>query len=64
MLFMESVEWENSTAEVKANYQIINDLNLFLELIYSNITGDVERYTPEFFHGKTYSLSFGINFGY
>lgn len=62
--FMESVEWENSTVAVKANYQIINDLFLFLELIHSNITGDVERYTPEFFHGNTTTLSFGINFGY
>jgi hypothetical protein len=62
--FMESVEWENSTLSLKANYQVINDCFLFLELIHSNIIGDVERYTPEFFRGKTTTFSFGINFGY
>ncbi len=62
--FMESVEWENSSVSVRADYQIINDLFLFLELTNSNITGDVQRYTPEFFHGNTTTISFGINFGY
>ena len=62
--FMESVEWENSSATIRGDYQIINDLFLFLELTNSNITGEVERYTPEFFHGNTTTISFGINFGY
>ena len=62
--FMESVEWENSTFSLGARYQIINDCFLFIELINSNITGNVQRYTPEFLHGKNTTISFGANFGY
>lgn len=62
--FLESVAWQNQTLRLKTTYQVINDGYLFLELIHSNITGDVLGYTPELFYGKTNSISFGVNFGF
>ena len=62
--FMDVVEWENKTITFKARYEIINDAFVFAEFINSNITGDVTTYTPSFFHGKTNTVSLGMNFGF
>ncbi|NJK84606.1 MAG: hypothetical protein HC906_00065 [Bacteroidales bacterium] len=63
-IFMESVEWENTTIASKISWQPLNDLYLFVHYQNSNITGDVEKYTPSVFHGKTNTLGAGINFGF
>ena len=62
--FMQTVIWKNETIAFQANYEIINNGYIFLNLVSSNITGNVEKYTPEFFHGKNFTVSGGVNYGF
>ena len=65
--FMESVEWENQTLQLKARYQIINDAYVFGEYRYSNIQGNdnvIDKYTHPLWHGKTNTITMGLNFGF
>ncbi len=58
-----SVEWRSTVYGLKASYQIINDLYLWLHFTNSNITGD-NRWTPDYFYGKKNTLNLGITFGF
>jgi hypothetical protein len=63
--FLESVEWENQTLTLFTRYQVINDAYVFASWRYSNISGnDLAKYTHPLFHGKTNTLSAGLNFGF
>jgi hypothetical protein len=63
--FLESIEWENQTIALKAIYQIINDAYVFASWKNSNIHGnDLAKYTHPLFHGKTNTISAGVNFGF
>ena len=62
--FLETIEWENKTFSIKVRYEIINDGFVFAKYRYSNITGDVNKYTHPLWHGKTNTFSLGINFGF
>jgi hypothetical protein len=65
--FLERVAWENRNIAFKAQYEFISNAYLFAEVIDGNISGDeemVELYTPEFFRGKTTTISFGFNVGF
>jgi hypothetical protein len=62
--FMDTVEWENTSISFKTSYQIINDGYLFLNYLYSNTSGDQNKYTSPIFHGKQNTISFGMNFGF
>ncbi|MBI9054694.1 MAG: hypothetical protein JEY96_12800 [Bacteroidales bacterium] len=62
--FMDTVEWENTSISFKTSYQIINDGYLFLNYLYSNTSGDQNKYTSPMFHGKQNTISFGMNFGF
>ncbi|MBN2174667.1 MAG: hypothetical protein JW731_11075 [Bacteroidales bacterium] len=64
---MEYVTWQNQTISFKATYEFINNAYLFVEYISADITGDEEqviKYTPEFFRGKTNTISAGFNVGF
>ncbi|MBN2365316.1 MAG: hypothetical protein JXL67_04085, partial [Calditrichaeota bacterium] len=62
--FMKTVEWENNTFGLKGRYEIINDGYIYAGFEFSNISGDVNIYTDEMWHGKTSTVSVGINFGF
>ena len=62
--FMETVQWENTSIGFRGNYQVINDGYVFARFIHSDIKGDVDQYTPSLFHGKTFTISAGINWGF
>lgn len=62
--FMDTVEWENQSISFSAHYQIVNDGYVFFRYLYSNISGDANKYTAPMFHGKQNTISFGMNFGY
>jgi hypothetical protein len=62
--FMENTTWENKTFSTKAYYEIINDGFIFAEYMSSNITGNVDEFTPVFFHGYNNTISLGINYGF
>jgi hypothetical protein len=61
--FLDVVEWENNELSFSASWQILNDIFVFGEIRYRNTTGDVEKYTAEYFWGETTSFSVGINWG-
>ncbi|MFP4025523.1 MAG: hypothetical protein ACLFVR_13445, partial [Thiohalospira sp.] len=62
--FMDSVEWENQSVSFHARYQIINDGYVFITYLFSNISGELDKYTAPMFHGKQNTISFGLNFGF
>jgi len=65
--FMENVTWQNQTYSFKATYEFISNAYIFAEYIMSDITGEEEqiiKYTPEFFRGKTSTISAGFNIGF
>ncbi len=63
-MFLDKVDWQNQTIGFNASYQVINDVYLFTEITHSNITGDVQKYTPPMYYGKTTTLSVGANYGF
>ncbi|MFO7828808.1 MAG: hypothetical protein R6V23_09330 [Bacteroidales bacterium] len=62
--FIDKVEWENQSVSLHASYQIINDGYLFIKYLYSDISGELDKYTAPVFHGKQSTFSFGANFGF
>jgi hypothetical protein len=63
-MYMDSVEWQNTSLAFVANYQLLNDIFLFGEVTYSKVTGDMEKYTAPFYQGITKTWSIGINYGF
>lgn len=62
--FLEELIWENQTIAAKVSYEFINNGYVFLNFISSDIIGNVNKFTPEFFHGKTNTISTGFNIGF
>jgi hypothetical protein len=63
--FMENILWMNNTTSIKAYYEIINDVFVFAEGSYSDVSGLMTtNYTPEFYKGKTKTISLGMNIGF
>jgi hypothetical protein len=62
--FLSTIEWENKNISLKTNYQLINDLYIFLEYIAGKTSGNIKTFSPPFFYGTTNTLSFGFNYGF
>ncbi len=62
--FLDTVEWENNEFTFTASYQIINDIFVFGEIRYRNTTGNIEKYTAEYYRGETTTFSVGLNWGF
>ncbi|MFO0322868.1 MAG: hypothetical protein ACK504_10620 [Bacteroidota bacterium] len=63
--FMESVLWLRHLTALKINYEIVNDVFLFAEGSYSNISGLLsDYYSPNFYKGKTKTITLGMNIGF
>jgi len=62
--FIDEVTWENQSLSVHASYQIVNDGYVFINYLYSNITGELDKFTPPMYHGQMSTISFGANFGF
>jgi len=62
--FIDEVTWENQSLSVHASYQIVNDGYVFINYLYSNITGELDKFTPQMYHGQMSTISFGANFGF
>ncbi len=61
--FLDEILWENHTIGFRASYQVINDAFLFVEIDHRKITGEIEKYTPEFYHNNPSTLSLGLYLG-
>lgn len=63
--YLKSIAWVNNSTALKLNYEIINDLFIFAEGRYSEISGTMTAtYTPDFFKGTTKTISVGLNAGF
>ncbi|MEE4198432.1 MAG: hypothetical protein V2I54_12370 [Bacteroidales bacterium] len=62
--FLDTVEWENQSLSFRARYQVINDGYLFFHFLYSNSSGELDKYTPAVYHGELTTFSLGANFGF
>ena len=63
--YMESIMWLNNTASIKAYYEIVNDVFVFGEGSYSDVSGLMSTtYSPTFYQGKTKTVSLGVNIGF
>ena len=63
--YMENILWMNNTTALKAYYEITNDVFVFAEGRYSDVSGLMtSAYTPDFYKGKTKTISLGMNIGF
>lgn len=63
--FMTSVVWQREAITASAQYQLLTDSFIFLEVCKSSIidhSGGV--YTPNYFLGNQTTISFGLNYGF
>lgn len=63
-LFLKNITWKSRSYGLSINYQIINDIFVWMELKHENTTGYVEKYTAKLFRGETNTLHFGVNYGF
>jgi len=61
---LENITWENQTVQFDARYEIVSNTYVFLSYMLGNSTGNVEKYTPEYYRAKTNTFSFGANIGF
>jgi len=71
---LQDITWRKNVIGIKTKYEIVNNAYVFLNVTLGNIQGfDVDdisasdylqMFTPEFFHGKTNTISFGANVGF
>lgn len=61
--FIQKEIWRQYGMEFTAHYEIINNLFVFAHAMYSDIEGE-PVFTPDYYSGKTITLSGGFNFGF
>ncbi len=67
LLFMDQVIWKEKRIVFLTKYEIANNAYFYFSYRYSNITGEqsaIEKYTPEYYRGKTSTFTFGANIGF
>ncbi len=60
---LETIEWSNRSYGLNADYQIINDLYVWMSVIQSNIEGDLTL-SPEYYHGQKTTFNIGVTVGF
>ncbi len=61
---LDPIRWRNNTVNLRARYEILANIYSSIGLKYSNIEGDVQTYTPEYYYGETLSFFFSLNIGF
>lgn len=63
--YMENILYMRNTSTIKAYYEIVNDVFVFGEGSYSDVSGIISNnYTPDFYQGKTKTITLGMNVGF
>ncbi len=65
--FLKNIIWQNSSIEFDVSYEIVYNAYVFINYKYRSITGDdtaIEKFTPEYYKGKTNTFNFGANIGF
>jgi hypothetical protein len=61
------IVFESRSLELRASWQLINDLYFNIAYIHKTVSGDpdaVSTFSPEFWWGTSNSLNIGLNFGF
>jgi hypothetical protein len=64
---LENIIWQNQNIYFRALYEIVANTCVFTDFNVQNITGEqdkIEKYTPEYYWGKTSTFSVGMNVGF
>lgn len=61
--FMESVEWQQLGLQLQVDWEVKNDVTLFIGATYMETSGD-ERYNPSFTNGVTTTGECGLRIGW
>jgi len=62
-----NIIWQKNQIQFNASYEIVSNSYLFFTLNHQNITGEqsaIEKYTPDYYWGKTNTFTFGANIGF
>lgn len=63
--YMENILYMRNTTAIKAYYEIVNDVFIFGEGSYSDVSGIMsDAYTPDFYLGQTKTITLGMNVGF
>lgn len=58
-----SIDWHNTTYGMRASYQLINDLYMWVSFSIGNIRGDAD-WSSDYFFGKKNTVNAGVSFGF
>ena len=64
---LENIIWQNQNILFNTRYEIVSNTYVFANFNYQNITGEqlaIEKYTPEYYWGKTSTITVGMNVGF
>ncbi len=64
---LDNIIWQNQNIYFRARYEIVANTYVFTDFNYQNITGEqekIEKYTPEYYWGKTSTFTVGMNIGF
>ncbi len=65
--FIDKVIWKEQRMTLSIKYEIVNNSYFYFNYRFSNITGEqsaIEKYTPEYYWGKTSTVTLGANIGF
>ena len=64
---LKNIIWEKQNILFRVNYEILSNTHLYGLFSYQNISGNqekIQKFTPEFYWGKTFTVSGGLNIGF
>jgi len=62
-----NLKWQNSMVLFSARYEIVANTYVFFKYRYSDISGDqdyIKKYSPDYYWGKTSTVTLGANIGF
>jgi hypothetical protein len=63
--FLDEVRWKSSSLELACNFEVFNDVLLFVNYQHRKVSGaDKSIYTYNYFQGETNTISSGLNIGF
>jgi hypothetical protein len=65
--FMQNIMWKQQSINLSAIYEIVNNTYVYVKYRNSYVSGKqsyIEKYTPEYYWGKTNTVQAGLNIGF
>ncbi|MFO7657980.1 MAG: hypothetical protein R6W78_13035 [Bacteroidales bacterium] len=63
-LYLDSIEWKQSSFGLQASYQLMNDLFIFAGFELKENDGNEAKYTAPYFMGRNNTFTFGVSYGF